>query len=145
MSVSYSTTVIGEGNHESLEIPDDILQKLGANRRAPLSITINDHTYRSTSVGVDGQCRIVFPMADRVAAGATAGDTVVVHLELDSGHREVILHPELHDALVSAGLREAFEALSYSKRREFARQIDDAKTDATRARRIDKVTEAVAP
>jgi bifunctional DNA-binding transcriptional regulator/antitoxin component of YhaV-PrlF toxin-antitoxin module len=144
MGVTYSTSVIGDGNHASLEIPDDVLEQLRANRRAPLRITINNHTYRSTAVGVDGQCRVVFPLADRTAAGSAAGDTVIVHLELESGHREVTLHPELDRALVAAGLRETFEALSYSTRREFARKVDDAKNESTRIRRIDKVTEALA-
>lgn len=139
MGVTYTTTVIGEGNHASLEIPDAILTKLVTNKRAPLIVTINGHTYRSTAVGVDGQCRVVFPSKDRLAAGATSGDAVEVHLELDAGHREVNLHPDLESALISAGAREEFEALSYSKRREFARQVDEAKADETRARRVAKV------
>jgi bifunctional DNA-binding transcriptional regulator/antitoxin component of YhaV-PrlF toxin-antitoxin module len=143
MVVTYSTEVIGEGNHASLTIPAAVLTELGTNRRAPLIITINEHAYRSTAVGVDGECRVVFPHADRAAANVTAGDTVVVHLELDSGHREVELHPELHTALFAADLREKFESLNYSRRREFARQVAEAKADDTRQRRIDKVVSAL--
>jgi len=143
MVVTYSTEVIGEGNHASLTIPDAVLAELGTNRRAPLIITINEHTYRSTAVGVDGQCRVVFPQADRVAANATAGDIVEVKLELDSGHREVELHSELNAALVAAGLRERFEAKTYSTRREFARQVAEAKAEDTRKRRIEKVVAAL--
>lgn len=145
MGVTYTTDVIGEGNHASLEIPDAILTELGTNKRAPVIVTINGHTYRSTAVGVDGQCRVVFPSKDRLAAGATAGDTLEVHLELDAGHRQVALHPDLESALISAGARDKFEALSYSKRREFARQIDEAKADETRARRIAKVLASFFP
>jgi len=143
MVVTYSTEVIGEGNHASLAIPDSVLAELGANRRAPLVITINDHTYRSTAVGVDSQCRVVFPRADRAAAGVSSGETVVVQLSLDSGHREVSLHPELEAALKKAGLRDTFESLTYSRRREFARQVSEAKADDTRQRRIDKVVSAL--
>lgn len=143
MSVTYMTDVIGEGNHASLLIPDAVLAELGTNKRAPLIVTINGHTYRSTAVGVAGECRVVFPSKDRLAAGAIAGDTVEVHLELDTGHREVLLHPELESALVAAGARERFEALSYSKRREFARQVDEAKAEDTRARRVAKVLESL--
>lgn len=139
MGVTYTTLVIGEGNHASLEIPDTVLTELGTHKRAPLVVTVNGHTYRSTAVGVDGGCRVVFPTRERAASGVTAGDTVAVSLELDAGHRQVELHPELHAALCEAGIRETFEALSYSKRREFARQVDDAKADETRARRIAKV------
>lgn len=136
MSVTYSTTVIGEGNHASLAIPDTVLAELGTNRRAPLIVTINGHTYRSTATGVGGECRVVFPSRDRAAAGVGADDTVAVTLELDAGHREVELHPEFDAALRNAGLRDAFEALSYSHRKEHARSVADAKADETRARRI---------
>lgn len=139
MQVTYKTSVIGEGNHASLLIPDEVLNQLGANRRAPLKITINGHTYRSTATGVAGECRVVFPQRERDLAGAVAGDQVAVTLELEVGHREVELPPEFEGALVAAGLREVFEALSYSKRKEFARQVAEAKAEQTRARRIEKV------
>ena len=141
MAVSYKTPVIGDGNHASLLIPDEILAKLGANRRAPLKITINGHTYRSTSTGVGGECRVVFPQAERDASGAVAGDLVQVTLELELGHRDVELSPELEKALKTAGLRKEFEVLTYSRRKEFARQVSEAKTSETRDKRIAKVIE----
>lgn len=143
MGTSYTTTVIGEGNHASLEIPDHVLEELGANKRAPLFITVNEYTYRSTATAVGGRCRVVFPQRDRAAAGAAAGDTVTVHLELDAGHREVDIPAQLEVALTSVGLRERFDALVYSQRKEFARQISDAKAEDTRTRRIAKVIAAL--
>ena len=143
MGVTYTTVVIGEGNHASLEIPDAILQELGTTKRAPLIITINDPTYRSTAVGVAGQCRVVFPQKERAAAGASAGDTVSVHLELDSGRREVDVPAELASALTQFGLTDAFEALTYSARKEHARKVSEAKADETRQRRINAVLESL--
>lgn len=143
MGVTYSTVVIGDGNHASLEIPDAILQELGTNKRAPLIITINDHTYRSTAVGVAGQCRVVFPQKERAAAGASAGDTVSVHLELDSGRREVDVPAELASALTQSALTEAFESLTYSARKEHARKVSEAKAEETRQRRIDAVLKSL--
>ena len=142
MSVTYKTTVIGHGNHAALEIPDEILKALGANKRAPLKITINGYTYQNTATGVDGKCMVVFPSKDREGAKAKAGDLVEVTLELDAGYREVEMHPELVEALASVGLRELFDALSYSKRKEFARQVNEAKADETRAKRIVKVLDS---
>lgn len=143
MAVTYSTVVLGEGNHASLLIPDAVLAELGANRRAPLKVTINGYTYQSTATGVGGECRVVFPQRDRAAAGASAGETVTVTLELDSGHREVDMPDALAQALETAGLRDAFEALRYSKRKEFARLVTEAKADETRARRINTVLSAL--
>ena len=144
MSETYITHVVGFGNHASLEIPDEILTKLGANRRAPLKITINRYTYQSTATGVNGKCMVVFPQKDRAAAGVEAGDKVKVTLELDSGYREVDMPEALTAALKKAKLLKTFEDLTYSKRKEFARQVNEAKTQETRIRRIDKVLAAVA-
>ncbi|MEY4944731.1 MAG: hypothetical protein RL384_675 [Actinomycetota bacterium] len=143
MSVTYETDVLGEGNHASLLIPQWVLDKLQTNKRAPLKVTINGHSYQSTAVGVDGECRVVFPSAERLAANAKAGDSVVVTLELDSGYRSVDMHPELDAALSKSDLAEVFSKLSYSKRKELARQVNEAKAEDTRLRRIEKVLEAL--
>jgi len=144
MSVTYETKVIGYKNHASLAIPDDVLAKLGTNRRAPLKVTINGYTYQSTATAVDGECRVVFPQKDRDAAGAKADDIVMVTLELDAGVREVAMPEELSAALQNTGLTEVFAALTYSKRKEFARQVSEAKAEETRLKRIAKVLEEVA-
>ena len=138
MQVTYKTVIIPEGNHASLHIPDAVLAELGANCRAALKGTINNHSYRSTATAVAGECRVVFPQRDREAAGVASGE-VAVTLELETGHREVELHPELNAGLLQAGLREFFEELSYSKRREFARQVGEAVSEDTRTRRVQKV------
>jgi hypothetical protein len=143
VSVTYETAVLGEGNHASLLIPDWVLEKLQTNKRAPLRVTINGHTYQSTAVGVGGECRVVFPSAERLAARAQNGDIVQVTLELDSGYRTVEMHPEFASALEKAGLTEVFAALSYSTRKEFARQVTEAKSDDTRLRRIEKVIQSL--
>jgi len=142
-TVTYKTKVIGEGNHASLSIPNIVLEKLGANRRAPLKITVNGHSYRSTATGVGGECRVVFPQREREQANAQDGDTVSVTLELELGYREVDLPAELKIALSKAKLLKKFDALTYSKRREFARQVDEAKAEETKARRIQKVIDSL--
>ena len=143
MWVTYKTVVLGFGNHAAIEIPDAVLEQLGANKRAPLKVTVNDYTYQSTAAGMNGQCLVVFPQRDRVAANAIAGDEIEVTLELDSGVREVQMPPELTEALKNAHLLDTFSALTYSKRKEFARQVSEAKTAETRDGRIEKVLAAL--
>lgn len=139
MKTTYKTVVIGSGNHASLEIPEENLAEIGGNKRAPLKVTINGYTYQSTATGVDGQCRVVFPQRDRDAAGAKAGDLITVTLELDDGYRQVEIPPALSEALKVHNLRETFHDLIYSKRKEYARLVNEAKTDETRTRRIEKI------
>ena len=136
MGVTFSTVVIPDGNHASLAIPDSVLAELNTNRRAPVRITVNGHTYQSTTTAVAGECRVVFPSADRKASGVSGGDVVTVHIELDSGYREVDIHPSLESALDNAGLRKSFDGMTYSRRKEFARGVTEAKADDTRQRRI---------
>jgi bifunctional DNA-binding transcriptional regulator/antitoxin component of YhaV-PrlF toxin-antitoxin module len=139
MNTTYQTMVIGSGNHASIEIPDDNLVEIGGSRRAPLRITINGYTYQSTATGVDGKCMVVFPMRDREASGAKAGDIITVTLELDDGYRHVDIPEALSRALDANGLTDTFSRLVYSKRKEFARQVSEAKAEDTRKRRIDKI------
>jgi bifunctional DNA-binding transcriptional regulator/antitoxin component of YhaV-PrlF toxin-antitoxin module len=143
MKTTYKTVVVGFGNHAAIEIPDEELAKLGGNRRAPLKITINKYTYQSTAAGVDGKCMVVFPTRDREASGAKAGDEIVVTLELDDGYREVVVPSELTNALAAHSLTEVFHDLTYSKRKEFARQVAEAKGEETRTRRIMKIIAAL--
>ncbi len=139
MKTTYETTVIGFGNHAAIEIPDKNLTEISGNKRAPLKITINGYTYQSTATGVGGKCMVVFPTHDREASGAAAGDLITVTLELDDGYRHVDVPAELSEAIDINGLSKVFQNLTYSKRKEFARQINEAKADATRVRRIQKV------
>ncbi len=143
MKTTYQTTVLGFGKHAAIEIPDEQLAALGGNRRAPLKITVNGYSYQSTATGMDGTCLVVFPMRDREASGVSAGDTVMVTLELDSGYRQVDIPPELAAALEAHGLGDTFRNLTYSARKEFARQVAEAKADDTKQRRIQKVIDAL--
>jgi hypothetical protein len=143
MKVSYRSTVIFSGKHASLHIPDEVLAQLGTNRRAPLKVTVNNHTYQSTATAVAGQCRVVFPEKERLAAGVDSPIEIEITLELDSGVREVDVPEALADALAQARLRDTFDAQTYSKRREQARQVAEAKAEETIAKRVFKVIEVL--
>lgn len=139
MKTSYRTVVLGFGNHASIEIPDQNLAEIGGNKRAPLKVTINGHTYQSTATAMDGTCMVVFPTRDREVTGTKAGDTIIVTLELDDGYREVEVPEELAAALENVKLSQVFHDLIYSKRKEYARLVAEAKAEDTRLRRIQKI------
>lgn len=141
MKTVYETVILGFGNHASIEIPDKNLAELGGSKRAPLKITINGYTYQSTATGMGGTCMVVFPQKDRDASGVQSGDKVVVTLELDEGYRNVNVPNELANALSANNLSDVFRDLAYSKRKEFARQIAEAKAAETKMRRIEKIIE----
>lgn len=139
MKTSYETIILGFGNHAAIEIPAKNLAEIGGNKRAPLKVTLNGYTYQSTAAVMDGKVLVVFPTKDRQASGVAAGDRVLVTLELDAGYRNVDMPLELQDTLKKHNLNNVFHDLPYSKRKEFARQIAEAKTPETKARRLDKI------
>ncbi|HEY5454058.1 MAG TPA: YdeI/OmpD-associated family protein, partial [Acidothermaceae bacterium] len=68
-----------------------------------------------------------------------AGQKIHVELELDTAPPQVTVPQELVAALTQAGLLEVFDKLAPSRRKQYARQINDAKAAQTRDRRIAKI------
>ena len=60
-------------------------------------------------------------------------------LTLETAPRLVEVPQDLAVALEAAGLRKAFDASAASRRKEWVRQVVEAKTAETRARRVAKV------
>ncbi|MGH3041134.1 MAG: YdeI/OmpD-associated family protein [Gaiellaceae bacterium] len=80
--------------------------------------------------------------ANREAAGASAGETVAVELELDTKPRTVRVPHDLRSALAGdPAAKAAFAELSYSHRKEYVDWIVEAKREDTRRRRVEKTLE----
>ncbi|WP_380167840.1 YdeI/OmpD-associated family protein [Jannaschia sp. R86511] len=145
MRTSFRTVILGFGNNTGIEVPEASLRELGAGKRPPVLVTVAGYDYRSTVGAMNGRSLVSLSKAHRDAAGLAAGDTVDVTLVLDEGPREVQVPAPLSAALDREGLSDRFAALSYSRRKELARQVAEAKTDSTRERRIGKVLELLSP
>jgi hypothetical protein len=79
------------------------------------------------------------PKATRVAAGLVVGDRCTMELMLDETPRTVQVPPDLEAALAAEpALKTAFEKLSFSRARELADPISEAKKPETRAARLEK-------
>jgi antitoxin component of MazEF toxin-antitoxin module len=142
MAVTFTTTLEkAEGiNATGIRIPAEVIAALSTQKRPKVKVTINGYTYRNT-VAVFGDVFMVgVSQEHRAASGLEAGDQVEVTLELDTEPRTVEVPEDLRAALSDkAGALEAFEALSYTMRKEFARQVTEAKAQETRERRIAKI------
>ena len=67
-------------------------------------------------------------------------------IELDTAPRTVEVPADLAAALVAQpGAAAAFDALSYTMRKEYVRQVEEAKAQETRARRIAGIVAKMAP
>lgn len=140
MKATYITIVKADGNNTGLEVPPEIIAVLGSSKKPPVIVTVAGYTYRNTVAVMGGVFMISLSKAHREAAGVKAGDKVEVTLELDTAPRTVEVPADLAEALArQPGAREAFDAAAPSKRKEFVRQVEDAKTQETRERRIAKI------
>ncbi|MGO1077945.1 YdeI/OmpD-associated family protein [Inquilinus sp. CA228] len=122
-----------------IEVPADIVERLGAGKRPPVRVAINGHTYRSTVAVMGGQFLVPVSAENREKAGVAGGEEIEVDLKLDTEARDVVVPPDLAEALGgNAAARQRFEALSYSRRKALVTVIEGAKTEETRQRRLGK-------
>ncbi|MVA74771.1 DUF1905 domain-containing protein [Auraticoccus sp. F435] len=143
--MTFTTVVELSGRTATgLEVPAEAVEALGSGRRPAVTVAVGGHRYRSTVAVMGGRFMLPLSAENRTAAGVAAGDTVEVELELDTAPREVEVPDDLARALQRAGLTEAFSALSYSHQRRHVLQVEGARTEATRLRRVEAVVAALA-
>ncbi|WP_194762553.1 YdeI/OmpD-associated family protein [Microbacterium sp. UFMG61] len=138
------TTLEGRGPAAAIILTDEQVASFGAGKAFPVAVTIDGRTARLRLARMGGQNMIGFSKAVRAELGVEIDQEVDVVVGLDSAEREVEVPPALSAALdADPALRAAFDALSYSVRKEHARTVAEAKQDATRARRVAKIVEAL--
>jgi hypothetical protein len=138
--MNFRATILRNGKTATgIEVPADVVDALGAGKKPAVSVTLGSYTYRSTVATMGGKFMLPVSAEVREKAGVAAGQEVDVNLELDTAPRELLV-PADFDAALDANpvARAFFDGLSYSNRRRFTLQVDDAKTPETRARRIEK-------
>ncbi len=130
---------LGGKTATGIRVPADVVTGLGGSKRAPVHVTVNGYTYRSTVASMGGKYMLPVSAEVREHTGIAAGDEVDVDLELDTEPREVTVPPDFAAALDgNADARRFFQGLSYSNRRRIVILIEDARTAETRDRRIAK-------
>lgn len=127
-------------NTTGIEVPPEIIAALGAGKKPPVRITINGQTYQSSVAVMGGVYMVGVSAENRALTGVKGGDEVDVGIELDTEPRVYAIPDDLAAALAAQpGTADAFQALAPSRRKEFIRQVNDAKTQETRDRRIAKI------
>jgi len=140
MAITFKTTIKQEGNNTGIEVPPDVIAALGTSKKPAVVVTVAGYTYRNTVAVMGSAYMISFSKAHREASGLKGGDAVEVTLELDTAPRTVEVPDDLAAALAEkSGAREKFDALAPSRKKEFVRQVVEAKAEDTRQRRIAKI------
>ena len=126
-------------------VPFDVKEAFGTRARVPVRGTVNGFPFRSSIFPRgDGRHYMVVNKEVREGAKAAAGETVSFLMERDEEPRVVTPPAEIARALRGdKALKAAWEKLSYSNRKEHAGSIEGAKRPETRARRVEKVIEAL--
>jgi len=112
---------------------------------APVVVAIGGHSYRSTVTNMGGSPWVPFRQSNRAAAGVTeAPAPMEVTITLDEAERTVEVPDDLASALAAvSGGRAAWDAMSFTSRREHVEGIEGAKRPETRAARLEKALAVV--
>jgi hypothetical protein len=113
--------------------------------RAPVTVTLNGYTYRSTIASMGDGPFIPLRRSHREAAGLDGTETLDVTVVADTAPREVVPPADLVTALKRrSGAWATWQALSYTHQREHVEAIASAKQPETRLRRIEAAVKMVA-
>ena len=139
MMTTFTTTLVQSGNNVGIDVPEEIVLGFGVGKRVPVKITINGYSYTSTVAVMGGRYLVGLAAAHRAAADVAGGEEHEVTIEHDTAPRTVEIPGDLDAALTDADVRDRFDALAYSARKEHVRSVEEAKQPETRQRRVAKI------
>lgn len=144
-AIRFSATVELHGKTATgIEVPAEVVERLGAGRRPAVRATLNQHTYATTLGVMGGRTLLPVSAEHRAAAGLGAGDEVEVELVADDAPRTVEVPDDLAAAVAAEPAAQAtFDACTPSQRKEWVRWVTEAKRDQTRTDRLAKTVEAL--
>ena len=126
----------GSGGHLT-EVPDGVVEKLGGKGRIPVRVTFDGVPYRGSIVRYRGTTMIGVTKSVIAEAGVSVGDTLDVVVENDDAPRDVEVPEELAKALRAKRLTKAWDSLSFTRRKELASGVANAKRPETRVKRVE--------
>jgi Domain of unknown function (DUF1905)/Bacteriocin-protection, YdeI or OmpD-Associated len=145
-SHTFDTTILGgeSKNVAGIEVPPSVIAELNAGQRPRLTVDVNGYRYTNTVGKMAGKYLISLSAEHRRASGLSAGDKIKVTVTLAGDERVAEIPVSLAEALMRAGLRDSFDRAAPSKRKEWIRQVSEAKAVETRDRRIKKIVDGFA-
>jgi Bacteriocin-protection, YdeI or OmpD-Associated/Domain of unknown function (DUF1905) len=136
--------IVREGSICYVPVPFDPKAVFGM-VRAPVKVTLNGYSYRSTIASMGGIVCIPLRKSNREAAGLEGGETLNVKIELDDEKREVVPPDDLIKALkATPPAWDRWQELSFTHQREYVEAIVGSKKSETRARRLENSVRQIA-
>jgi hypothetical protein len=133
------------GGGALVEVPRELIAALGGVKQMRVLGTLNGLPFRSSTMPMGGgRLCIGVHKATREQVGADIGDLITLEVSRDDAARVLELASELDAAFdAEPELRERFDALAFTRRRELADPILEAKRSETRAARLDRTVRAL--
>jgi hypothetical protein len=125
-----------------VSFPYDVAKEFGTKGRVPVHASINNIPYTGSLMQCGGPHHMLGILKSiREQLGKNLGDSVTVEVWKDETARTVDVPADFATLMKKEQLRDSFDALSYTHRKEYCRWITEAKKEETRARRLAKSVE----
>ena len=135
--LELDTILEPHGPAAAVVLTDEQVASLGNGKTPPVRVSANGVTVGGRVMRRGGQNLIGLSRAVREQLGVEPGQRIRVAIELDDQPREVEIPPDLAAALAAEpAARIAFDALSFTHRKEYVRWVEEAKKPETRERRV---------
>ena len=133
------------GGGSLVPIPKAVAKELGLKGMPKVIAVIAGTPYRGSLMPMgDGTYCLGVLKSIQEAAGVGYGDSITIDLELDTAPRTVELPSDLAKAIArDKKASSAWEALSYTNKKEMARSLEEAKRPETRERRLAQALESL--
>jgi hypothetical protein len=143
--ISLTGDLVARGPAAAFVLNDDQVAVVGEGaKRFPVLDTVNGYTWHTSVARMGGEFLVGLNKEVRTGAGVQAGDTVSLELKLDTEPRTVEVPPALAEALeADPEAKATFKGLAFTHRKEFARWIEEAKREDTRARRVTQALDMI--
>lgn len=136
MTLHIHTVLVPFGPATAIELTDEQVAELGGGKRAAVLVGVGARSARLRLGVMGGRNLIGISKANRAELGVDFGDEIDATIDLDQQERAVEVPEDLAAALEEAGARAAFDALTYTRRKELARGVAEAKRPETREKRV---------
>jgi hypothetical protein len=133
------------GGGTLVPVPREVATKLGLKGMPKVQAVIGGQPYRGSLMPMgDGTWCLGVLKSIQEAAGVGFGDTVTVELALDTAPRVVEPPRDLARELArDKKMAAAWDALSFTNKKEMARSLEEAKRPETRERRFAEALKAL--
>lgn len=142
--MKFKTKIVQIGNNTGISVPPEIIEKFAAGKKPAVVVSLNRYTYRSTVAVMSGKYMISLSAENRKNANVKGGDELEITITLDTEPRTVELPDDFQKELTkNKDAKSAFEKLSPSRQKAIVVSINEAKTEETKVKRIEKAIKSL--